>query len=623
MLDNYFAFNYADDFVIMPEEPIAMVFFHSRLYVWGQRKLYKVDPHNLVIEDEYDGISILNKNAFVKTEYGLCFMDANNIYIHDGNTPHPIGDDILYATDTNVVYESHANGPFAATQKFTNGDSDTTLPTLNGQSFTLEDIDSAVLSTDFASSNEYDGVIAGSKSIKCTTGTSVEYPKLHYLNNVDCGLTNGIQYHISAYVRMILHSPTQTIDTISLIVQHDTEFETLDSVSISAGTHDWHKLEADIVYDDSTKCFGIQGWDQYGVSGTATVISGNIFYVDQFSIVGYEQENSADGYIILKQGYIELAKQCIANGHIPSLHYSGLKNSFVVFLSDDTTEGKAFVYNLKKKRWDFWDAPKPVASISSKNSDILITDGSKLWNYVADISSQPDEYNRRQWDWFSKNINFGIDNQEKVFKTLSFTGMPCYYNYKNVEGALVIEDKVVAPIIEGVEASITKTDSIQAFVDDVQVSLTIMDKFYDITSIGNTVTGSYTDAAGGTKSVILEVPTLTPAADGGVSGTADKYQTFIRAGMYIKINDEIMFVTNFMYPYTNYDGTNLGAKATVIRGALNTTIAESSPDTPVYIVSPKMKFPSATKGNRLKIKLFKQEGHIDSVAVSYKPKAIK
>jgi hypothetical protein len=210
-----------------------------------------------------------------------------------------------------------------------------------------------------------------------------------------------------------------------------------------------------------------------------------------------------------------------------------------------------------------------------------------------------------------------------VFKTLSFTGMPCYYDYKDVEGAVIIDDKVVEPITEGVEGSIAKTASIQAFVDDIQVSLTIMDKFYDITSIGNTVTGAYTDAGGGTTSVILEVPTLIPAADGGVSGTADKYQTFIRAGMYIKINDEIMFITNFIYPYLDYLGINLGARANVIRGALNTTIAASSPNTPVYIVSPKMKFPSATKGNRLKIKLFKQEGHIDSVAVSYKPKAIK
>lgn len=79
----------------MPEVPIAMVSFDSRLYVWGKNKLYKVDPFNLHIEDEYEGVSIIGKTSFVKTEFGLCFLDKNNIYLHNGNKPMPIGNSIL------------------------------------------------------------------------------------------------------------------------------------------------------------------------------------------------------------------------------------------------------------------------------------------------------------------------------------------------------------------------------------------------------------------------------------------------------------------------------------------------------------------------------------------------
>ena len=93
--NNFFTYDWKDEFCIMPEEPIAMTSFNSRLYVWGKNKLYKLDPINLVIEDEYEGISIASRESFVKTEFGLCFLDMNNIYLHDGNRPNPIAGPIL------------------------------------------------------------------------------------------------------------------------------------------------------------------------------------------------------------------------------------------------------------------------------------------------------------------------------------------------------------------------------------------------------------------------------------------------------------------------------------------------------------------------------------------------
>ena len=39
---NYFAYNWASDFLIMPEEVRALASFNSRLYAWGDYSLYKI-----------------------------------------------------------------------------------------------------------------------------------------------------------------------------------------------------------------------------------------------------------------------------------------------------------------------------------------------------------------------------------------------------------------------------------------------------------------------------------------------------------------------------------------------------------------------------------------------------
>ena len=633
MPNNYFTFNHLDDFVIMPEEIKAMVYFNSRLYAWGEQKLYKIDPFNLVIEDEYEGVSILNKYSYVKTEYGLCFMDANNIYIHDGNTPHPIGNDILYATDRNIVYESHADGEIDVIETVVNGDSDDTLPTLGGQALSgaYMAFPTPIAPTDEqASPNDYNDSPPGDNSFKCITGNSVSTSWIYWPSSTECGLVNGKTYTISAYVWIPVHNEVQEISQLKLgYMISGSGIQTLDSTTDIAS---WVKLEGTFVADSNVSVsFLIQA-----LAPVTAPFTANYFYIDQLSVKSFG-DGISDGHIVLEQGYRDLVKFTQSSGTDanPSMHYSGIKNSFIILSVDRSGEGKAFIYNLLKKRWDFWDAPKSIASSSSKNNEILIADGDYLWNYLNDTSVEPDRYARRQWDWFSKNINFGIDNQEKVFKTLSFTGMPCYYDYKDIEGAVLVEELNVNQIT-GIEGGVdlgeekTRTASIQAFVDEVPVTLTVMNKFYDTTSKLNTIikegiddeedilslyTNAYPMKAGGGVWVDIEIL--------GNTYDLQKQQDFIRAGMYIKVNDEIMFIKRYLDNSLVPSGTNVKSQAFVERGVLGTTAAEHTANTSVYIISPKMKFPSATKGNRLQIRFFKQEGHIDSVAVSYKPKTIK
>ena len=416
--DNFFTFNWIEDFVIMPETPIAMVSFNSRLYVWGQNALYKLDPFSMLIEDTYEGVSIVNKDSFVKTEYGLCFMDKNNVYIHDGNKPVAIADAILYSSNDSIVYN--------------------------------------------------------------TDGT--------------------------------------------------------------------------------------------------------------------------DGYIKLQQGYRELVEQTITNKHKPHLTYSGKHNSFLIHLSDASTDGKTFAFNLNKRRWDLWDSPKPYAITTSKDSDIIIADGNSIYNYIKLESEEFTDYNRRTWDWFSKDINFGTDTQDKVFRSIKFLGTPSIYN--NNEDAL--------PAIYNATSN-NKITSVQAYVDNDLVKLTVKDKFYETINLGQSYLENTINRE---NKFYIKTEILSQTSSG--AGGADGYQGFIQPGHLIKIEDEIMLVKSITNNISN-------VIVETIRGVMGTTSVAHSIGTniSVSIVSPILKFPAGTKGKNLSIRLIGQKGYIDSVGVVYKPKSIK
>ena len=422
--NNFFAFDWENDFVIMPEQPKGMISFNSRLYVWGENSLYKLDPFSLVIEDEYTGISILNKESVVKTEYGLFFLDKNNIYIHDGNKPNAIGDAILESASKSLIYES--------------------------------------------------------------------------------------------------------------------------------------------------------------------------------------VENGTDGYVLLQDGYKELAQQTLDNGDTPSVAYLAKKNSFVAILSNKEKKGVALIYNIPQKRWDMLDAPRIKGLSISKNSDILISDDNYLWNYLDADSIQYTTYNKNKWRWFSKDLTFGYDTQDKIFRGLTFLGTPSVFNYS--------ENSVSAMSVTGATIE-SQTSSVQVYVDDKVVPLTIQNTFYELTNVGDTYLKTSVDDT--TTDIEILTPIYSLSDKEGV-GDANFSQAFIRPGHLIKIGDEIMLVKTIS-EFPQY------SKLTVLRAQMSTTATSHTGhlNTSVDIVSPRFKLPSGTKGKKISVRLFEQAGYIDSIGISYKHKGIK
>lgn len=92
-------FNYVYDVLMMPTSLTALAAFGGRLYAFSRNTMYRIDPNGFYIEDTIDGIGCLSQASICITDYGMCFADGANIYLHDGRNVAPIGGPILRGDD--------------------------------------------------------------------------------------------------------------------------------------------------------------------------------------------------------------------------------------------------------------------------------------------------------------------------------------------------------------------------------------------------------------------------------------------------------------------------------------------------------------------------------------------
>lgn len=92
---NYSQFDWSKDFLILPVRPTAIKSFMGRIYVFNEDNMYRIEPNNLFIEDDLVGTGCFNQETIAVSDYGMCFCDDDNIYLHDGRKANPIGDKIL------------------------------------------------------------------------------------------------------------------------------------------------------------------------------------------------------------------------------------------------------------------------------------------------------------------------------------------------------------------------------------------------------------------------------------------------------------------------------------------------------------------------------------------------
>lgn len=107
-------FNWARDYQILPEVPVAMQSFNGRLYIFSPTKTFRLNQTSLEVEDAFFGAGCLDSRAVVGTEFGMCFADQDNIYLHDGSIPKVISQSI--ARGSKVSY-TDGSGGWQDTQK--------------------------------------------------------------------------------------------------------------------------------------------------------------------------------------------------------------------------------------------------------------------------------------------------------------------------------------------------------------------------------------------------------------------------------------------------------------------------------------------------------------------------
>jgi len=92
---NFDQFDWSQDLLRLPTKPTALASFNGRIFAFDENNTYRIEPNELYIEDTFEGVGCIGPDAVCVTEYGMCFADKNNIYLHDGRQPIPIGNAIL------------------------------------------------------------------------------------------------------------------------------------------------------------------------------------------------------------------------------------------------------------------------------------------------------------------------------------------------------------------------------------------------------------------------------------------------------------------------------------------------------------------------------------------------
>ena len=102
-VNNFDQFDWTTDFLRLPTVPTALASFNGRIYAFDKNNTYRINPNGFYIEDTFEGVGCSGAFAVAVTEYGMCYCDKNNIYLHDGKSPKPIATPILTG---NPYYES-------------------------------------------------------------------------------------------------------------------------------------------------------------------------------------------------------------------------------------------------------------------------------------------------------------------------------------------------------------------------------------------------------------------------------------------------------------------------------------------------------------------------------------
>ena len=104
---NFDQFDWTRDLLRLPVKPTALAAFQGRVYAFDENNIYRIEPNQFFIEDIFTGAGCSSQDSVCVTEFGMCFANKNNVYLHDGTTPKLIANPILRdaAGETGYSYQ--------------------------------------------------------------------------------------------------------------------------------------------------------------------------------------------------------------------------------------------------------------------------------------------------------------------------------------------------------------------------------------------------------------------------------------------------------------------------------------------------------------------------------------
>lgn len=90
----YDIFDWATDFLVMPEPMTALHFYEGKLYAFSLTKVYRINPDGLYIEDTFDDAGAQGQRAVHSNEYGMFFGNFLNAWMYRQGVFYPISDAI-------------------------------------------------------------------------------------------------------------------------------------------------------------------------------------------------------------------------------------------------------------------------------------------------------------------------------------------------------------------------------------------------------------------------------------------------------------------------------------------------------------------------------------------------
>ena len=278
-------------------------------------------------------------------------------------------------------------------------------------------------------------------------------------------------------------------------------------------------------------------------------------------------------------GYINAMQIALKQNHEVNVLYDAENRAFLVttkgFCADGICDAnaaqrkgaRAYSFSIAKQRWDYIEIPSVKAYAQGMRNKVYLVDGNNIWEHRTLHTEKHD------WEWHSKNMSLGSSTQLKVFTKIKLTGSP---------------------------SGVANTD-IKGYIDENLKTLTPEHK-------------NYTESASGIVTSLTKTATTFTCNSGDSDLT---YNSPIGKGMYLKINDEIVLVTDTSI---NYD-TNI-LTATISRAQLYTTAsAHSSSD--ISILGLSYRFPSGSKGYKMRVELHNQTGKLDSMGFIFRTKGVK